>query len=654
MASQAPSEIYDDSKREEKEVDIARIEAMVTPEQMHSASVAKKRRNFTKRRASRRDKTPLKELDDKTTTDEDVPEQRPKTPERRRRKKIVSKDESKSEPEFTEKMESATIKKSHSFSKQVIDEYKKRETLSELAQAEVVSFFNKTKKGLTAAAIRGRERFKKLDKEQVRRSQSAPHAFTQEELIESFRKAQLLDEFNVQLQTKIYDVYESDNISVSKQFRPEVQEFVRQRKKQRTTNCSKIVEILDPKTSNVIAIKSVIKADFHIRQLFDIVRLFTIKELLVYFRAFKSDMKDECRKIRILRNRCMCELFLIITFCGLGGFLFKFVEGSFEHFYKCGVKRVKRDFIEMLWLKSHNLREEEWKSLARNKLRTFEEELHTAHEAGMKTYSGQRSWSFLNSVVYCLTIVTTIGYGHIYPETRTGKALTIVYSLIGIPLFLLALTDFGKLFTRCIKFLWSFVRRLYYTGSCRKVRKTAHVKEIVKGAQMMYEIATFRRPSVFAEGEQADTPSPTTPAMSNFEIDDEFNLPVTLAIFILVVYMFVGALIYWLWEAWNFFDSFYFVFISMSTVGFGDMVPNDAACMMVSIVYLVFGLALMSMCINVVQAKLSDTFQQASTKIGATIGLSVAEDDGSITTAVPDNVEVVPVHDKAKISTKDS
>lgn len=58
----------------------------------------------------------------------------------------------------------------------------------------------------------------------------------------------------------------------------------------------------------------------------------------------------------------------------------------------------------------------------------------------------------------------------------TGRALTIVYSLIGIPLFLLALTDFGKLFTRCIKFLWSFVRRLYYTGSCRRVRKQAQVQ----------------------------------------------------------------------------------------------------------------------------------------------------------------------------------
>ena len=537
--SQAPPEPPSEptQENEEKEIDMAKIEAMVTPEQVHSASIAKKRRTFTKRRsANRRDQTPLKEIDDKaTTTDEDVPEQRPKTPERRRRKRTVSKqDETKSETE-TEKTETVekpetnqnedkpkqvTIKKSHSFSKSTTEEYKKRESLTDMAQAEVVNLLNKTKKGISAAATRGREKLKKFDKENVKRSQSAPQGFTQEELIESFRKAQLLDNSKSKDVPKEEEVISKeeeampkveepapkppprkasdvsvDEIATPKPFRPEVQEFVRQRKKQRAFTATKLVEILDPRTSNVIATRAVVTPDFRLRQLFGVIRVFTVKELITNFRLFKQDMKDECRRIRILRNKCMCELFLILIFCGLGGYLFKFIEGTFEYFYKCGVKRVKRDFIDLLWLRSHNLREEDWKSLARTKLRVFEEELHAAHEAGMKTYSGQRSWSFLNAVVYCLSIVTTIGtsrfcqlvaavsityifpgYGHIYPETKTGKALTIVYAIIGIPLFLLALTDFGKLFTRCIKFLWSFVRRLYYTGSCKKVRKTAHVK----------------------------------------------------------------------------------------------------------------------------------------------------------------------------------
>jgi hypothetical protein len=44
--------------------------------------------------------------------------------------------------------------------------------------------------------------------------------------------------------------------------------------------------------------------------------------------------------------------------------------------------------------------------------------------------------------------------------------------------------------------------------------------------------------------------------------------------------------------------------------------------MMASIFYLIFGLALTSMCINVVQVKLSDHFKTASSKI---IGLQIAE-----------------------------
>lgn len=54
-------------------------------------------------------------------------------------------------------------------------------------------------------------------------------------------------------------------------------------------------------------------------------------------------------------------------------------------------------------------REEDWKSMAIGKLRIFEEELHVAHEAGSTSYSGLKAWTFINGVVYCMTIVTTIG-----------------------------------------------------------------------------------------------------------------------------------------------------------------------------------------------------------------------------------------------------
>lgn len=137
---------------------------------------------------------------------------------------------------------------------------------------------------------------------------------------------------------------------------------------------------------------------------------------------------------------------------------------------------------------------------------------------------------------------------------------------------------------------------------------------------------------------------PETPAPSVFEIDDEFNLPISLAIIILVFYIIIGALGFNIWEKWNFFESFYFVFISMSTIGLGDYVPDHPMFMMASIMYLIFGLALTSMCINVVQVKLTNTFRQASAKLGATIGMKVAEEDGSLVPNTPPPVEIAPVH----------
>ncbi|XP_046383677.1 potassium channel subfamily K member 18 isoform X5 [Ischnura elegans] len=353
--------------------------------------------------------------------------------------------------------------------------------------------------------------------------------------------------------------------------------------------------------------------------------------------------------------------------------------------------------------------DEQWEVEATASLRAFEEQLYASYTLGVKD-TEKKVWGFWNAVFFCGTVFTTIGYGHIAPATTTGRAITIVYAIIGIPMFLILLADFGKLFTRGIKFLWAFIRRLYYTGSCRKVRTTAPVQEVMKGVQLVYDFATFRRPSQVIDGNGAAgdmgqpqnntmertnsrsqslgatlaspegsasqgsmavgtvsvaslTPDsvkvgrvssvyvpagndPGTPAPSQFEVDDEFNLPISVAIFILLLYIFFGATIYYSWEDWGFFESFYFVFISMSTIGFGDYVPQHPMYMMASIIYLVFGLALTSMCINVVQEKLSDSFRQASVKLGATMGLQVTEEEEAA--AAPQKVELAEVHSAGK------
>lgn len=218
-------------------------------------------------------------------------------------------------------------------------------------------------------------------------------------------------------------------------------------------------------------------------------------------------------------------------------------------------------------------------------------------------------------------------------------------------MFLIVLADLGKLFTRSVKFLWAYVRRVYYTRSCRRIRKQQQFRDAMTGINTMYDMA-IRRPSMFfgksEEEEEADVESrtgdaeagkslgtshpetPTSPYPETFEVDDEFNLPISVATLLLISYIIMGSMFYtfFLETEWSLVDSFYFVFISMSTIGFGDMVPSNPFYVMLSMIYLIFGLALTSMFINVVQIKLSDHFKRASAKVGATIGMGMSSEFG--------------------------
>ncbi len=176
------------------------------------------------------------------------------------------------------------------------------------------------------------------------------------------------------------------------------------------------------------------------------------------------------------------------------------------------------------------------------------------------------SWTFLGSLFYCFTVVTTIGtidsvapkktlilslvrlgYGNLYPITMLGRFVTIIYGLLGIPLTLYYLAEVGKLLTLVMKWL---------------LRKK----------------------------------------WPDYDSSEDFNFGPCIAVGMTLLYLLLGGVLFDLLEEdWGLIEGTYFSFISFSTIGFGDLVPEGQGYMLLLMLYCLSALSLCSMCFVVIQ-----------------------------------------------------
>ncbi|XP_017798896.1 PREDICTED: potassium channel subfamily K member 18-like [Habropoda laboriosa] len=335
--------------------------------------------------------------------------------------------------------------------------------------------------------------------------------------------------------------------------------------------------------------------------------------------------------------------------------------------------------VERLWSITEDLNvlyKENWTRLAAREVFEFQENLardlrRTSSQyepAGPSSRSRDHSmdrrqhrrWTFSSSLLYSLTLITTIGYGSVVPRTVWGRLISIVYTVAGIPLMMVYLNTVGEVLSRNFCRLYG---RLCRPRNCTRkqqpppppppvggiMSKTYRYDNHVDSKSGNYysasresscdDLGTRGTSSAIlldcgSEGLLHATTSSTaalqdvssgngkrhfhlcslslsTSSSPGYVVETKpEKVPVTLCLVVMLIYLCGGAVMFNRLEGWSLLEGGYFCFTSLGTIGFGDMMPvgkNAASATLeelslcVCSLYIVAGMGLVAMCINLVQ-----------------------------------------------------
>ena len=100
-------------------------------------------------------------------------------------------------------------------------------------------------------------------------------------------------------------------------------------------------------------------------------------------------------------------------------------------------------------------------------------------------------------------------------------------------------------------------------------------------------------------------------------------VPISVCLLLMTGYMILGAMMFSPWENWDFMTGFYFCFVTLTSIGFGDIVPGAGATDWDSdekgvliVLYLLFGMSLLAMSFHLIQEEVKHKFRKIGVKLG--------------------------------------
>ncbi|KAK5650684.1 hypothetical protein RI129_001713 [Pyrocoelia pectoralis] len=279
----------------------------------------------------------------------------------------------------------------------------------------------------------------------------------------------------------------------------------------------------------------------------------------------REKIKDCCRKVIAFMCTQVGVGGLVVGYAVVGAFAFRYIERQNkafqfnQHFDGClndiwKIARTVNTVNEPLF---RNRMDAVLLNYQNNMVRLFRD--------GFRGRMPEEIWSFPAALMFSLSIITMIGYGNMTPKTQWGKALTVIYAVFGIPLYILYFMNMGEVLAGCFKWVYT---RLYVCSS-----------------------------EDFEEEEKAR----------------RIVVPSRACLWVIGGYVLTGTVMFAIWERWNYLDSVYFCVTSLCKIGFGDLVPGaniqdskggSQTKLVINFMYMLFGLGLVAMCYNLMREEI--------------------------------------------------
>lgn len=233
---------------------------------------------------------------------------------------------------------------------------------------------------------------------------------------------------------------------------------------------------------------------------------------------------------------------LIVFYAIFGALTFMHIEREYVDKTAALVLELRQNCSQKLWniTEEHNLiNKPQWVNETNSVLREYQNEIAGIIKNGYVGRSPAQMWSFPAALMFCLSVITMIGYGNMVPRTPWGKGFTVIYATFGIPLYILYFLNMGRVLARSFKFLY----------------------------RSMHDCTSERNYDARLEALESGS-------LGALTLRKKIIVPSTACLWVIFFYVLTGTIMFANWERWSFLNSFYFCMTSLCKIGFGDFVPG--------------------------------------------------------------------------------